>query len=64
MFGAALVFETRLADDIARLREGLASWGVVDPGRAVGRPRDVDDLRRLGHRAVRHGPRASSTAIR
>jgi hypothetical protein len=29
MFGAALVFETRLADDIARLREGLASWGIV-----------------------------------
>jgi MFS family permease len=29
MFGAAMVFETRLADDISRLREGLASWGVV-----------------------------------
>jgi MFS family permease len=29
MFGAALVFETRLAGDIAGLREGLASWGVV-----------------------------------
>ncbi len=29
MFGAALVFETRLAADIARLREGLASWGLV-----------------------------------
>lgn len=29
MFGAALVFETRLADDIASLRAGLASWGVV-----------------------------------
>ena len=29
MFGAALVFETRLADDIARLREGLASLGIV-----------------------------------
>jgi MFS family permease len=29
MFGAALVFETRLADDIARLRDGLASWGVA-----------------------------------
>ena len=29
MFGAALVFETRLAADIGRLREGLASWGVV-----------------------------------
>jgi hypothetical protein len=29
MFGAALVFETRLADDIARLRDGLAGWGVV-----------------------------------
>jgi MFS family permease len=29
MFGAALVFETRLADDIARLREGLASWGIA-----------------------------------
>ena len=29
MFGAALVFETRLADDIAGLRDGLASWGVV-----------------------------------
>ncbi len=28
MFGAALVFETRLAGDIAQLREGLASWGV------------------------------------
>ena len=29
MFGAALVFETRLAGDIASLRDGLASWGVV-----------------------------------
>jgi len=29
MFGAALVFETRLAGDIARLRDGLASWGLV-----------------------------------
>jgi len=29
MFGAALVLETRLADDIARLRDGLASWGIV-----------------------------------
>jgi hypothetical protein len=29
MFGAALVFETRLAGDIARLRDGLASWGVA-----------------------------------
>ncbi len=29
MFGAALVFETRLAVDIASLRAGLASWGVV-----------------------------------
>jgi MFS family permease len=29
MFGAALVLETRLADDIARLRDGLASWGVA-----------------------------------
>ena len=29
MFGAALVFETRLADDIARLRDGLASWGMA-----------------------------------
>lgn len=29
MFGAALVFETRLAGDIGRLREGLASWGLV-----------------------------------
>lgn len=29
MFGAALVFETRLAADIGRLREGLASWGLV-----------------------------------
>ena len=29
MFGAALVFETRLAGDIARLRQGLASWGVA-----------------------------------
>jgi FSR family fosmidomycin resistance protein-like MFS transporter len=29
MFGAALVFETRLADDIERLRGGLASWGVA-----------------------------------
>ena len=27
MFGAALVFETRLADDIAGLRALLASWG-------------------------------------
>ena len=25
MFGAAMVFETRLADDISRLREGL-TW--------------------------------------
>jgi MFS transporter, FSR family, fosmidomycin resistance protein len=29
MYGAALVFETRLADDIARLRETLASWGFA-----------------------------------
>jgi FSR family fosmidomycin resistance protein-like MFS transporter len=29
MFGAALVFETRLAGDIESLRAGLASWGVV-----------------------------------
>lgn len=28
MFGAAMVFETRLADDIASLRAALASWGV------------------------------------
>src|SRR4029450_11929498 len=27
--GPALVFGTRLAGDIARLRDGLASWGVV-----------------------------------
>ena len=29
MFGAALVFETRLADDIASLRALLASWGMA-----------------------------------
>ena len=29
MFGAALVLQTRLADDIASLRDGLASWGLV-----------------------------------
>jgi MFS family permease len=29
MFGAALVFQTRLAGEINRLREGLASWGIV-----------------------------------
>ena len=29
MFGAALVFETRLADDIASLRALLASWGLA-----------------------------------
>jgi MFS family permease len=29
MFGAAMVFETRLADDIASLRASLASWGVA-----------------------------------
>ena len=29
MFGAALVFETRLADDIAGLRALLASWGMA-----------------------------------
>ncbi|MGD9878816.1 MAG: MFS transporter [Reyranella sp.] len=29
MFGAALVFETRLAADIDSLRAGLASWGLV-----------------------------------
>src|SRR5438874_6619238 len=29
MFGAALVFETRLADDIGRLREIVASWGIA-----------------------------------
>jgi FSR family fosmidomycin resistance protein-like MFS transporter len=29
MFGAAMVFETRLAGDIAWLREGLAGWGLV-----------------------------------
>ncbi len=29
MFGAAMVFEARLADDISRLRGGLASWGVA-----------------------------------
>ena len=30
--------------------------GRGHPGRAVGRPRDLDDLRRFGHRPVRHGP--------
>jgi len=29
LFGAALVFETRLADDIARLRDMLAGWGIA-----------------------------------
>ncbi|MBV8193478.1 MAG: MFS transporter [Alphaproteobacteria bacterium] len=29
MFGAALVFESRLAADIARLRDTLASWGIA-----------------------------------
>lgn len=29
MYGAALVFQSRLGDQIAWLREGLASWGVV-----------------------------------
>jgi len=29
MFGAALVFETRLAGQISRLRDGLASWGIA-----------------------------------
>ncbi len=29
MFGAAMVFETRLARDIAWLRDGLAGWGVA-----------------------------------
>lgn len=29
MFGAALVFETRLADDIAHIRQTLAGWGLV-----------------------------------
>jgi MFS transporter, FSR family, fosmidomycin resistance protein len=29
MFGAALVFETRLAEDIANLRALLSSWGLV-----------------------------------
>lgn len=28
MFGAAMVFETKLATDIAGLRDGLASWGL------------------------------------
>jgi hypothetical protein len=29
MFGAALVFQTRLADEIDRLRGALASWGIA-----------------------------------
>ncbi|MDP1749155.1 MAG: MFS transporter [Reyranella sp.] len=29
MYGAALVFQSRLGDQIAWLRDGLASWGVV-----------------------------------
>jgi MFS transporter, FSR family, fosmidomycin resistance protein len=29
MFGAALVFEAKLASEITTLREGLASWGVA-----------------------------------
>lgn len=29
MFGAALVLETRLADEVAHLRDGLASWGIA-----------------------------------
>lgn len=29
MYGAALVFQSRLGDQIAALRDGLASWGVV-----------------------------------
>ena len=29
MFGSALVFESRFSDQIAGLREGLASWGLV-----------------------------------
>src|SRR5262249_43479706 len=29
MFGAAMVVETRLADVIVRLRDGLAAWGVA-----------------------------------
>ena len=29
MFGSALVFETRFSGEIAALREGLASWGMV-----------------------------------
>jgi hypothetical protein len=29
MFGAALVLETRLADEISQRRDGLASWGVA-----------------------------------
>lgn len=29
LFGAAMVFETKLATDITRLRDGLASWGLM-----------------------------------
>ena len=29
MFGSAMVFESRFADEIARLQSGLASWGLV-----------------------------------
>ncbi|MBN9491085.1 MAG: MFS transporter [Alphaproteobacteria bacterium] len=29
LFGAAMVFETKLATEIARLRDGLASWGLM-----------------------------------
>lgn len=29
LFGAAMMFETKLASDIARLRDGLASWGLM-----------------------------------
>jgi MFS transporter, FSR family, fosmidomycin resistance protein len=29
LFGAAMVFETKLATDIARLHDGVASWGLM-----------------------------------
>ena len=63
MFGSALVFETRLA---ARSRACATGWrrGAWHPGGAVGRPRDLDDLHRLGLRPVRAWAGASSTAIR
>ena len=56
MFGAALVFETQAGRRHRAPARRTRLVGRRHPGRAVGRTRDLDDLCRLGHRPVRHGP--------